>query len=86
MKLQKQLNLKMRFSAKYAYKRYLKNDSFEGQTSSGWTTKLPKKIRKKLIGAVLKDPKFLLQRIRVTHYAEVVMYDVWKLYKRSVRR
>ena len=47
-KIQKQLKLKPRSSAQYAYNRYLKNNSFEAQKSSGRPPKLSKKIRKKV--------------------------------------
>ena len=67
-KIQKQLNLKSRSSAQYAYKGYLKNNSFEAQKSSGRPPKLSK-IRKKLVADVLKDPKTSLERIRVAHNA-----------------
>ena len=69
-KIQKQLNLKSRFSAQYAYKRYLKNNSFEAQKSSGRPPKLSKKNqKKKIITDVLKDPKTSLERIWVAHNA-----------------
>ena len=62
-KTQKQLNLKSRSNAQYAYKRYLKNNSFEAQKSSGRPHKLSNKSEKKLVADVLKDPKTLLERI-----------------------
>ena len=71
-KTQKQLNLKTKSSAKYAYKRYLKNNScFEAQKSSGRPPKLSKKNQKKskLVTDALKDPKTSLERIRVAHSA-----------------
>ena len=47
-KIQKQLKLKSRSSAQYAYNRYLKNNSFEAQKSSGRPPKLSKKNQKKV--------------------------------------
>ena len=47
-KIPKQLDLTSRPSAKYAYKRYLKNNFFEAQKSNGRPPKLSKKIRKKV--------------------------------------
>ena len=66
-KIQKQLKLKSRSSAQYAYNRYLKNNSFEVQKSSGRPPKSSKKSEKKLVADVLKDPKTSLARIRVAH-------------------
>ena len=68
-KIQKQLKLKSRSRAQYAYNRYLKNNSFEAQKSSGRPPKLSKKSEKKLVADVLKDPKTSLERIRVAHNA-----------------
>ena len=68
-KKQKELNLKSRSSAQYAYKLYLKNNNFEAQKSSGRTPEIVKKIGKKLVTDVLKDPKTSLERIRVAHNA-----------------
>ena len=68
-KKQKQLNLKSRSSAQYAYKRHLKNNSFEAQKSNGRPPKLSKKSKKKLVADVLKDPKTSLERIREAHNA-----------------
>ena len=68
-KIQKQLKLKSRSSAQYAYNRYLKNNSFEAQKSSGRPPKLSKKSQKKLVADVLKDTKTSLERIRVAHNA-----------------
>ena len=66
-KIQKELNLKSRSSARYAYKCYLKNNSLEAQKSSGRPPKLSK--NQKLVVDVLKDPKTSLERIRVAHNA-----------------
>ena len=68
-KIQKQLKLKSRSSAQYAYNCYLKNNSFEAQKSSGRPPKLSKKSEKKLVADVLKDSKTSLERIRVAHNA-----------------
>ena len=68
-KIQKQLKLKSRSSAEHAYSRYLKNNSFEAQKSSGRPPKLSKKSEKKLVADVLKDPKTSLARISVVHNA-----------------
>ena len=68
-KIQKQLKLKSRSSAQYAYNRYLKNNSFEAQKSSGRPPNCQKKSEKKLVADVLKDPKTSLERIRVAHNA-----------------
>ena len=67
-KIQKQLTLKWRFSAQYAYKRYLKNNHFEAKKWSVRPPKLSKKWEKKLVFDVLKDPKKTsLEHIRVAH-------------------
>ena len=68
-KIQKHLNLKSRSSAQYAYKGYLKNNSFEAQKSSGIRPNCQKKSEKKLINDVLKDPKTSLERTQVAHNA-----------------
>ena len=68
-KIQKQLKLKSRSSAQYAYNRYLKNNSFEAQKLSGRPPKWSKESEKKLVADVLKDPKTSLERIRVAHNA-----------------
>ena len=76
-KIKKQLKLKSRSSAMYAYNRYLKNNSFEAQKSSGRPPKLSKKSEKKLVADVLKDPKTSQERIRVAHN-EVQLDEVSK--------
>ena len=70
-KIHKQLKLKSRSSVQYAYKRYLKNNSFEPQKSSGRPPPncQKKKSEEKLVADVFKDPKTSLERIRVAHNA-----------------
>ena len=68
-KIQKQLNLKSRSSAQYAYKRYLKNKVSRLKNRAEDHTNCPKKSEKKSVTDVLKDPKTSLDRIRVAHNA-----------------
>ena len=66
-KIQKELILKSRSSAQYAYNRYLKNNSFEGKNRAEDPPNCQKKSEKKLVADVLKDPKTSLEQIRVAH-------------------
>ena len=80
----RKLNFKSRSSAQYAYKRYLKNNSFEAQKSSGRNPKLTtKKSEKKIVTDVLKDLKTSLERIKVVHNA-YSRYDT--IFRGTVRR
>ena len=89
-KLQKQLKIKSRFSAQYAYNRYLKNNSFEAQKSSGRPPKLSKKSEKKLDADVLEDSKTSLERFRVAHNAldcyDTISRDTWRFFKKCCKK
>ena len=95
--MQTQLKLKSRSSAQYAYNRYLKNNSFEAQKSSGRPPNCQKNQKKKLVADVLKDPRTSLERIRVAHNAfscydtisrgtvRRILKKIWRFFKKCCK-